>query len=388
MENIALWMSQPHHGYLEIARTLGVKSLVLELEHGTFDLSTLDQFWRHQGAGHAGSQDPRAERRVHPAGARLRFRRRDRAASAGRGARPRRDARRQVPLLGVRSYTSGRVFGYARPASDAFDRENARSKCYAMIETAESLADVERIIALDTVDGLFPARPTWRWRVGAVPMHSTTRTGPICGASPRPRATRQALGHARLDRSRTPVRAGGGRVPAGDRDTDDDRAGIASLIDAVRRKASPLEPPHRSDRRTAMKVSLVQTNPQPDRARNLDETRPDGRGVSRGRSGSHRIAGILRGLRPQRRRKAGHGRAGWRRLPDGQRLRPRAPRVRPCRHHHGKGRERGAYLEHVLRVRSIGREVAAYRKIHMFDIVAPDGSVYRESDSVKPGGRS
>ena len=33
-----------------------------------------------------------------------------------------------------------------------------------------------------------------------------------------------------------------------------------------------------------------------------------------------------------------------------------------------------------------GREVAAYRKIHMFDIVAPDGSVYRESDSVKPGG--
>ena len=44
MENIALWMSQPHHGYLEIARTLGVKSLILELEHGTFDLSTLDQF--------------------------------------------------------------------------------------------------------------------------------------------------------------------------------------------------------------------------------------------------------------------------------------------------------------------------------------------------------
>ena len=33
-----------------------------------------------------------------------------------------------------------------------------------------------------------------------------------------------------------------------------------------------------------------------------------------------------------------------------------------------------------------GREVAAYRKIHMFDIVAPDGSVYRESDTVKPGG--
>lgn len=32
-----------------------------------------------------------------------------------------------------------------------------------------------------------------------------------------------------------------------------------------------------------------------------------------------------------------------------------------------------------------GREVAAYRKIHMFDIVAPDGTAYRESESVKPG---
>lgn len=32
-----------------------------------------------------------------------------------------------------------------------------------------------------------------------------------------------------------------------------------------------------------------------------------------------------------------------------------------------------------------GKEVAAYRKIHMFDIDTPDGMSYRESDSVKPG---
>ncbi len=32
-----------------------------------------------------------------------------------------------------------------------------------------------------------------------------------------------------------------------------------------------------------------------------------------------------------------------------------------------------------------GTEVAAYRKIHMFDIETPDGVVFRESDSVKPG---
>jgi deaminated glutathione amidase len=32
-----------------------------------------------------------------------------------------------------------------------------------------------------------------------------------------------------------------------------------------------------------------------------------------------------------------------------------------------------------------GREVARYRKIHMFDITAPDGTQYRESNAFKPG---
>ena len=32
-----------------------------------------------------------------------------------------------------------------------------------------------------------------------------------------------------------------------------------------------------------------------------------------------------------------------------------------------------------------GREIARYRKIHMFDITAPDGTPYRESSSFKPG---
>lgn len=32
-----------------------------------------------------------------------------------------------------------------------------------------------------------------------------------------------------------------------------------------------------------------------------------------------------------------------------------------------------------------GREAARYRKIHLFDIVAPDGTAYRESATVRPG---
>ena len=120
MENIALWMSQPHHGCLEIARTLGVKSLILELEHGTFDLSTLDQFLAFtrldmpvltkilapnaesiQQALDFGSDGVIVP---HLLGV-------EHARAVTRAAK--------YPLLGVRSYTGGRVFGYARPAGDA-----------------------------------------------------------------------------------------------------------------------------------------------------------------------------------------------------------------------------------------------------------------------------
>ena len=36
-----------------------------------------------------------------------------------------------------------------------YDNENARTRCYPMIESAAALKDVEAILALPTVDGLF-----------------------------------------------------------------------------------------------------------------------------------------------------------------------------------------------------------------------------------------
>jgi 4-hydroxy-2-oxoheptanedioate aldolase len=158
MPDVALWMSQPHTGYLEIARTCGLSSLVLELEHGTFDLATLDQFLAYTRAIGL----PTLTKVVAPNAESI-----QQALDFGSdgvivphivGV----DHARQVtkaskyPLLGTRSYASGRVFGYSRPSSGVFETENSRTKCYAMIETAESLADVERIVAIETVDGLFP----------------------------------------------------------------------------------------------------------------------------------------------------------------------------------------------------------------------------------------
>jgi 4-hydroxy-2-oxoheptanedioate aldolase len=158
MENIALWMSQPHYGYLEIARSCGMKSLVLELEHGTFDLATLDQFLAFTKAQNI----PTLTKVIAPTSEAI-----QQALDFGSdgvivphilGVEHAREVTKaaKYPLAGSRSYAGGRIYGYSRPASDAFEKENRRTKCYAMIETAESLADVEKIIALDTVDGLFP----------------------------------------------------------------------------------------------------------------------------------------------------------------------------------------------------------------------------------------
>ena len=83
----------------------------------------------------------------------------------------------------------------------------------------------------------FPARPTWRWRVGAVPMHSTTRTGPICGASPRPRdAGKPWVMPAWTAAERQFAREEGASLLVIATQTMTVRAGIASLIDAVRRE--------------------------------------------------------------------------------------------------------------------------------------------------------
>lgn len=158
MDNIALWMSQPHFGFLEIAKTCGVKQLVIELEHGTFDLGTLDQFLAFSKS----LGIPALTKVIAPTTEAI-----QQALDFGSdgvilphilGVDHAREVSKaaKYPLLGTRSYAGGRVFGYARPESDAFEKENKRTKCYAMIETAESLADVEKIIALDTVDGLFP----------------------------------------------------------------------------------------------------------------------------------------------------------------------------------------------------------------------------------------
>lgn len=158
MDKICLWMSQPHYGFLEIAKLMGIGSIVVELEHGTFDLATLDQFLamtRALGVRTLAKVIAPTTEAIQQA---LDFGADAVVIPHLLGIEHVREITQSAkyPPHGIRSYTGGRVYGYGRPAADAFDKENRRTRCYAMIETAESLADVEKIAALPTVDGIFP----------------------------------------------------------------------------------------------------------------------------------------------------------------------------------------------------------------------------------------
>ncbi|CEJ14367.1 5-keto-4-deoxy-D-glucarate aldolase [bacterium YEK0313] len=158
MDDVALWMAQPHFNFLEMAHLAGYRNLIVELEHGSFDLSTLDQF-----LALARAKGMRTIAKVVAPTAEAIQQALDFGADGvviphlldvahARAV----TAAAKYPMLGTRSFAGGRVFGYGRPDSDALAAENRRTRCFALIETAESLADVEAIAALDTVDGLFP----------------------------------------------------------------------------------------------------------------------------------------------------------------------------------------------------------------------------------------
>ena len=158
LDRVSFWLSHPQVPYVEVLHAMGARHLLIDLEHGAFDLTALDQFLALVKAlgftvlvktlaptteaiqqvldfGADGAVVPHLGDLAHARG----------VLAAGK-----------FPPLGLRSYSGGRSAGYLRATGTYFEDTNRRVKTYAMIETAESLADVEAIAALDTVDGLFP----------------------------------------------------------------------------------------------------------------------------------------------------------------------------------------------------------------------------------------
>ncbi len=137
-----------------------------------------------------------------------------------------------------------------------------------------------------------------------------------------------------------------------------------------------------------MKIALIQMNSGDDRAANLRQaTALIDRAVAEERPDWLLLPecfDFLGGTRDAKLAAADY-------LPDGEAYRT----LRDLAAKHGVFIHAGSMLERLPGEERIGnttvafdregREVARYRKIHLFDITAPDGTEYRESASFKPG---
>lgn len=153
----AVWLTTPHHLFVEIAKDLGFSRFVLDIEHGVFDLQETDRLiamTRAMGvecyAKVLGPNDIAIQQMLdmgcdgviipHIGSV-------DHARSVTAAAK--------YPPLGRRSFAGSRTSRYLNADEAWYVAENTRCKCFPMIETAAALADVDAILALDTVDGIF-----------------------------------------------------------------------------------------------------------------------------------------------------------------------------------------------------------------------------------------
>lgn len=153
----AVWLSDPSFAAAEIARGVGYGAVVLDIEHGAFDLADLERFIPFvkslgmeaiakvlgpergpiQQALDFGADAvviPHIENLTHA-----------RAVTAFA----------KFPPLGDRSFAGGRTSSYGGFTDEWIAQQDSRTRCYPMIEDAGALKDVEAILALDTVDGVF-----------------------------------------------------------------------------------------------------------------------------------------------------------------------------------------------------------------------------------------
>lgn len=153
----AVWLSDPSFAAAEIARGLGYGAAVIDIEHGAFDLADLERyipFLRALGlevlAKVHGPERGAIQQALDFGADAVVIPHVENAAHAKVVT-----AFAKFPPLGDRSFAGGRTTNYG-PFTDAWVGEQDRTtRCLPMIEDAGAIEEVEAILALDTVDGVF-----------------------------------------------------------------------------------------------------------------------------------------------------------------------------------------------------------------------------------------
>jgi 4-hydroxy-2-oxoheptanedioate aldolase len=153
----AVWFATPNIALLELISHKEIKDIVIDIEHGVFDLSTINSFIltaKSMGITvHAKvlSAEMTPIQQMLDLGA-------DSVIIPHIGdfdeAKKSCSYSKFAPL-GDRSCAGGRTLQFGKANDAFFEKQNKITRCYPMIETAEALQYLDRILALDTVDGVF-----------------------------------------------------------------------------------------------------------------------------------------------------------------------------------------------------------------------------------------
>jgi 4-hydroxy-2-oxoheptanedioate aldolase len=153
----AVWLSGPNVAAAEIARQLGYGAAVLDIEHGTFDLADLERFipfLRAIGleviAKVLGPERGPIQQALDFGADVVAI---PHVENAGHAAVVTGFAK--FPPLGDRSFAGGRTARYGGFTDDWVSAQDANTRCYPMIEDAGAIEDIDAILALPTVDGVF-----------------------------------------------------------------------------------------------------------------------------------------------------------------------------------------------------------------------------------------
>jgi 4-hydroxy-2-oxoheptanedioate aldolase len=153
----AVWLSGPNVAAAEIARQVGYGAAVLDIEHGTFDLADLERFIPFAKAigleviaKVLGPERGPIQQALDFGADVVAIPHVENVAHA-----------RQVtgfakfPPRGDRSFAGGRTSAYGGFTDQWVAEQDRRTRCYPMIEDAGAIEEIDGILALDTVDGVF-----------------------------------------------------------------------------------------------------------------------------------------------------------------------------------------------------------------------------------------
>ena len=155
--HLAFWLETPSLAACEIAALVGYRIAILDMEHGVIGPEAADRLVAHcRLAGlivyvRVGKSERMVIQLALDSGADgVLLPQIADAAHAAEAA-----AYAKYAPLGTRGVGYSRTMRYGAVDDRFYADENARTLCHPMIETVGALKDVEAILALDTVDGVF-----------------------------------------------------------------------------------------------------------------------------------------------------------------------------------------------------------------------------------------